>query len=85
MNPAVFPSESRRSDQTLTLPLTQDVVEFALLLPKKRAEALLEWSRERHSSVGQILRDLIDEALNQRVRVRELPATPPPVALKTTC
>lgn len=40
-----------------------DVVELALLLPAKRAEALIDLSRRRRQSVGQILRQLIDDAL----------------------
>lgn len=40
-----------------------DVVEIALLLPTKRAEALIDLSRRRRQSVGQILRQLIDGAL----------------------
>jgi hypothetical protein len=40
-----------------------EIVEIALLLPKNRAEALVSLSRQRHQSVGQILRTLIDRAL----------------------
>jgi hypothetical protein len=40
-----------------------DIVEFALLLPANRAEALIALSRKRQESVGQILRDWIDRAL----------------------
>lgn len=42
-----------------------DVVEIPLLLPKNRADALMEMSKNRHLSVGQILRDLIEEAIDQ--------------------
>ena len=40
-----------------------DVVEIGLLLPASWADALLEMSRRRRQSVGQILRGLIDRAL----------------------
>ena len=40
-----------------------DVVEIGLLLPASRAEALLALSRQRHQSVGHILRGLIDQAI----------------------
>ncbi len=41
-----------------------DVVEIGLLLPANRAEALLALSRQRHQTVGQILRGLIDQAIS---------------------
>ncbi len=43
----------------------EDVVEIALLLPAKQAEALVALSRRRQQSVGQILRGLIQRALSQ--------------------
>ena len=46
--------------------LSDDVVEIGLLLPANRAEALLDLSRRRHQSVGQILRGLIDQAVAGR-------------------
>jgi hypothetical protein len=39
------------------------VVEIPLLLPAKRAEALVALSRTRRESVGQILRQMIDRGL----------------------
>lgn len=42
-----------------------EVIEIALLLPKKRADALMAMSRQRHETVGQILRTMIDQALAQ--------------------
>jgi hypothetical protein len=42
-----------------------DVVEIGLLLPTNRAVALLKLARERHESVGQVLRRLIDRELSQ--------------------
>jgi hypothetical protein len=40
-----------------------DVVEIGLLLPQSRVHALIELSRKRDQSVGQLLRSLIDRAL----------------------
>jgi hypothetical protein len=42
-----------------------DVVEISLLLPAKWADALVELSKQRRQSVGQILRRLIDRALSE--------------------
>jgi hypothetical protein len=42
-----------------------EFVEIGLLLPKNRAAALLQLARERHETVGQILRKLVDRALTQ--------------------
>jgi hypothetical protein len=44
--------------QTLTNPMLG-----GLLLPSNRAAALLRLARDRHESVGQILRQLIDREL----------------------
>ena len=44
-----------------------EVVELGLLLPVSRAEALVDLSRKRHQSVGQILRSLIEQALADEV------------------
>ena len=46
--------------------LADDIVEIGLLLPANRAEALLDLSRRRHQSVGQLLRGLIDQAVTGR-------------------
>ncbi|HEY2155538.1 MAG TPA: hypothetical protein VGH33_07905 [Isosphaeraceae bacterium] len=40
-----------------------EFVEIGLLLPKNRAAALLKLARDRHETVGQILRRLVDLAL----------------------
>jgi len=40
-----------------------DVVEIGLLLPTSWADALMDMSRRRNQSVGQILRGMIDRAL----------------------
>ena len=54
--------------QGASMPLTlgpnmEDYVEIGLLLPKNRATALLELARDRHETVGQILRQIVDNAL----------------------
>lgn len=43
--------------------MSAEVVEINLLLPSSWADALLEMSKRRGQSVGQILRSLIDRAL----------------------
>ena len=42
---------------------TGDVVEIGLLLPASWADALMEMSKRRRMSVGQILRNMIDRGL----------------------
>ncbi len=44
-------------------PFAEAVVEIPLLLPAARVEALLSLARQRHESVGQILRGWIDREL----------------------
>jgi len=41
----------------------EDVVEIGLLLPAQWAVALVELSKQRHESVGQLLRAVIGRAL----------------------
>jgi hypothetical protein len=41
------------------------VVEIGLLLPVQRAAALLRLAKDRHESVGQVLRKLIDRELGE--------------------
>ena len=41
----------------------ENVVEIGLLLPAKRAEALIRLAKDRQESVGQILRKLIEREL----------------------
>jgi hypothetical protein len=43
---------------------TDEFVEISLLVPTSRVEALLDLSRRSHQSVAQILRSLIDRALD---------------------
>ncbi len=45
---------------------SEGVVEIGLLLPAQRAADLLRLARDRHESVGQVLRKLIDRELAQR-------------------
>jgi hypothetical protein len=40
-----------------------DIVEIGLLLPQSRVHALIELSRKKQQSVGQLLRGLIERAL----------------------
>jgi hypothetical protein len=42
---------------------TADVIEIGLLLPTSRVNALIELSKKKRQSVGQILRGLIDREL----------------------
>jgi hypothetical protein len=42
---------------------TADIVEIGLLLPQSRVHALIELSKKRDQSVGQLLRGLIERAL----------------------
>jgi hypothetical protein len=44
--------------------MTDPIVEIGLLLPAKRAEALIALSRQRGQSVAQILRGLIERELD---------------------
>ena len=46
----------------------EEVVEIDLLLPKNRAEALLELARVRGESVAQVLRKLIERELADPLR-----------------
>ena len=45
-------------------PRQDDIVEINLLLPSQWAKDLIELSRERGQSVGQILRTMIGQALH---------------------
>lgn len=45
--------------------MPEGMVEIGLLLPTKRAEALLKLAKERRESVGQILRRMIERGLNE--------------------
>jgi hypothetical protein len=44
----------------------EDVVEIGLLLPANRAAALLRLAQERHESVGQVLRKMIERELSHQ-------------------
>jgi hypothetical protein len=54
------------------IPPHGEVVEIGLLLPASRADALVELSRRRQQSVAQILRNLIDRALDDDERESDL-------------
>jgi hypothetical protein len=43
------------------------VVEIGLLLPANRAAALINLAKDRHESVGQVLRQLIERELSPRL------------------
>jgi hypothetical protein len=57
---AGFQSNSASQTSKSTAP---EVVEIGLLLPASRVHALIELSKKKQQSVGQILRSLIDHAL----------------------
>ena len=59
-----FSTTSRNTRAELKgTPRQDDVVELGLLLSATRAEALVALARRRNSSVAQVLRGLIDNAL----------------------
>ncbi len=58
----IYGRDSLKQGQTSFI--SDEVVEIGLLLPAHRAEALIALSRQRHQSVGQILRSLIDQAIS---------------------
>jgi hypothetical protein len=60
-------ASARRLDTFASKPSSQrndDIVEVSLLLPSQWANDLMELSRERGESVGQILRSMIGQALH---------------------
>jgi len=59
--PPLFGNDASRMGRTPTV--SDDVVEIGLLLSSRRAEALLALSRQRHQTVGHIIRGLIDQAI----------------------
>ena len=52
-----------RSANKLGMMASGEVVEIGLLLPASWADALVEMSKRRRQSVGQILRGMIDRGL----------------------
>jgi hypothetical protein len=67
MNSNNFASLMRTSPANPGPTSSDGVVEIGLLLPAKRAEALLRLAQERHESVGQVLRKLIERELAEPV------------------
>lgn len=65
------PSAWRRDDVASEPgnPRRDDIVEVSLLLPSQWAGDLMELSRERGQSVGQILRSMIGRALDEAASV----------------
>jgi hypothetical protein len=60
---AAFQSTSAPQSSKAT---TTDVVEIGLLLPTSRVNALIELSKRKQQSVGQLLRNMIDRELADR-------------------
>jgi hypothetical protein len=60
---AAFQSTSAPQSSKTT---TTDVVEIGLLLPTSRVNALIELSKRKQQSVGQLLRNMIDRELADR-------------------
>ena len=58
------PELRRRCLETRAALAHDDIVEINLLLPSQWASDLIELSRERGQSVGQILRSMIGQALH---------------------
>jgi hypothetical protein len=52
------------TDARLGTRRAEEVIEIALLLPATRMDALLDLSKNRGQSVGQILRSLIERELS---------------------
>ena len=61
-SPAMAPIQSMSANRIGTGE-SKEFVEIALLVPANRMDALLDLSVQRHQSVGQLLRQLIDRAL----------------------
>jgi hypothetical protein len=70
----IFPGFYKRNLSSMAAPpsisafqtgstVSPEVTEIGLLLPTSRVNALIELSRKKNQSVGQILRGLIDRAL----------------------
>jgi hypothetical protein len=59
--PMTLPTIPVRSTEAGSI---DDVMEFGLLLPKNRALELIDLAKQRHETVGQLLRSLIDDALH---------------------
>lgn len=69
MNPDMTASKMSRDARFPGMDAENEVIEVPLLLTTQRAEALVALSRQRHQSVGQILRNLIDRELAEEACV----------------
>ena len=67
MNANTFASIVGASPPHAPLDGPDGVVEIGLLLPAKRAAALLRLAQDRHESVGQVLRKLIERELAEAI------------------
>jgi hypothetical protein len=65
MNPTIFAPVMNGREPKVPANPSEDVVELGLLLPTHRAAELLRLARDRHESVGQLLRKLIDRELSR--------------------
>ena len=63
MNPNLTASMSSVPPEPKSSPTSEGVIEIGLLLPTTRAADLLKLARDRHVSVGQLLRKMIDREL----------------------
>jgi hypothetical protein len=63
MNATILASIMGQPARGLPAVASADVVELGLLLPANRAAELLRLAQDRHESVGQLLRKLIDREL----------------------
>jgi hypothetical protein len=63
MKPLMLASIMGGQSKALPANASDGVVEIGLLLPSNRAAELLQLASDRHESVGQLLRKLIDREL----------------------
>ncbi len=63
MKPSLLTSMTSGTAKSMPANASDGVVEIGLLLPSSRAAELLKLARDRHESVGQVLRRLIEVEL----------------------